>query len=51
MWKDRFDFLGFRSIEERRENGEVYSEFTIKLQGGGGGGNIPPPKATAPWTP
>ncbi len=34
MWKDRFDFLGFRSIEERRENGEVYSEFTIKLKVG-----------------
>ena len=34
MWKDRFDFLGFRSIEERRENGEVYSEFTIKLRVG-----------------
>jgi 2-isopropylmalate synthase len=32
MWKDRFDFLGFRSIEERRENGDVYSEFTIKLR-------------------
>jgi 2-isopropylmalate synthase len=34
MWKDRFEFLGFRSIEERRENGEVYSEFTIKLKVG-----------------
>jgi 2-isopropylmalate synthase len=35
MWKDRFEFLGFRSIEERRENGEIYSEFTIKLKVGG----------------
>jgi len=34
MWSDRFEFLGFRSIEERRENGEVYSEFTIKLKVG-----------------
>jgi 2-isopropylmalate synthase len=34
MWKDRFDFLGFRSIEERRENGDVHSEFTIKLKVG-----------------
>ncbi len=34
MWQDRFEFLGFRSIEERRENGEVYSEFTIKLKVG-----------------
>jgi 2-isopropylmalate synthase len=32
LWQDRFEFLGFRSIEERRENGEVYSEFTIKLK-------------------
>jgi 2-isopropylmalate synthase len=35
MWQDRFEFLGFRSIEERRESGEVYSEFTIKLKVGG----------------
>jgi 2-isopropylmalate synthase len=35
LWKDRFEFLGFRSIEERRESGEVYSEFTIKLKVGG----------------
>ncbi len=34
LWKDRFEFLGFRSIEERRENGEVHSEFTIKLKVG-----------------
>ncbi len=34
LWKDRFEFLGFRSIEERRENGEVTSEFTIKLKVG-----------------
>lgn len=31
---DRFEFLGFRSIEERRENGDVTSEFTIKLKVG-----------------
>ena len=35
LWKERFAFLGFRSIEERRENGEVSSEFTIKLKVGG----------------
>src|SRR4029079_11645649 len=23
LWQDKFEFLGFRSIEERRENGEV----------------------------
>ena len=34
MWKDKFEFLGFRAIDERRENGEVYSEFTIKLKVG-----------------
>ncbi len=34
LFKDRFEFLGFRSIEERRESGEVYSEFTIKLKVG-----------------
>ncbi len=34
LFRDRFEFLGFRSIEERRENGEVYSEFTLKLKVG-----------------
>jgi len=33
-FQDRFEFQGFRSIEERRENGEVSSEFTIKLKVG-----------------
>jgi 2-isopropylmalate synthase len=33
-FQDRFEFMGFRSIEERRENGDVYSEFTIKLKVG-----------------
>ncbi|MEO6098376.1 MAG: citramalate synthase [Fibrobacteria bacterium] len=35
LWKERFEFLGFRSIEERREDGGVTSEFTIKLKVGG----------------
>ncbi len=35
LFQDRFEFLGFRSIEERRENGDIYSEFTIKLKVGG----------------
>jgi 2-isopropylmalate synthase len=33
-FQDRFSFMGFRSIEERRENGDAYSEFTIKLKVG-----------------
>jgi 2-isopropylmalate synthase len=33
-FENRFEFLGFRSIEERRENGDVTSEFTIKLKVG-----------------
>ena len=34
LFKDRFDFLGFRAVEESREGGEVFSECTIKLKVG-----------------
>ncbi len=34
LFRDRFEFLGFRAIDERRENGELYSEFTLKLKVG-----------------
>ncbi len=34
LFQDKFEFLGFRSIEERRESGDVHSEFTIKLKVG-----------------
>jgi 2-isopropylmalate synthase len=35
LWKESFEFLGFRSIDERREDGGISSEFTIKLRVGG----------------
>jgi 2-isopropylmalate synthase len=31
-FKDSFEFKGFRVIEEKRENGEVFSEATIKVK-------------------
>ncbi len=34
LWTDRFTFLGFRAIEEQREDGRGYSEFTLKLKVG-----------------
>jgi 2-isopropylmalate synthase len=33
--RDDFEFKGFRVIEERRENGEIYSEATIKVRADG----------------
>jgi 2-isopropylmalate synthase len=35
QFHDSFDFKGFRVIEEKRENGDVFSEATIKLQKNG----------------
>jgi 2-isopropylmalate synthase len=34
LFRDQFEFLGFRSIEERREKGSPTSEFTLKLKVG-----------------
>ncbi len=34
LFQDRFEVLGFRSTEEKRENGELHSEFTLKLKVG-----------------
>jgi 2-isopropylmalate synthase len=35
QFKENFEFKGFRVIEEKRENGEVFSEATIKVKADG----------------
>jgi 2-isopropylmalate synthase len=35
LFKENFAFKGFRVIEERRENGELFSEATIKVEAEG----------------
>ncbi len=34
LFRDYFEFMGFRAIDERRENGGLYSEATLKLKVG-----------------
>jgi 2-isopropylmalate synthase len=35
LFRENFAFKGFRVIEEKRENGEMFSEATIKVQADG----------------
>jgi 2-isopropylmalate synthase len=35
QFKENFEFKGFRVIEEKRENGEIFSEATIKVKADG----------------
>ena len=34
LFQDRFEFLGFKSTEERKEDGGLHSEFSLKLKVG-----------------